>query len=100
MPSRARRRCFRTALPTADRASRGRKERSLTSMQRRATPLVDALQEPERPEADRAVRQRVAEVLDDVERDGHVKAGEHARGALGIDARDDRIELAVHEVDA
>src|SRR5687767_6718027 len=65
-----------------------------------AAPFVDALQETQRPQADRAVRERVAEVLDDVERDRHVQASEHARSALGIDARHHRVVLAVHEMDA
>src|SRR5262245_13241069 len=42
------------------------------SMQRCAAAFVDALQQPQRAEADGAMRQRVAEILDDVERDGHV----------------------------
>src|SRR5581483_10616134 len=70
------------------------------SMNRVAPSLVDALQEPERPEADGAMRERVAQVFDDVERHPHVQAGEHARGALGVDARHDGIKLAVHQVDA
>src|SRR5207253_1243399 len=66
----------------------------------RAPAIVDALQQTQRAEADGALRERMAEVFDDVERDGHVQAGKHARRALGVDARHDRVELAVHEVDA
>src|SRR5438105_7458800 len=69
-------------------------------MNRVTPPLVDALQEPQRAEADRVVREGMAEVLDDVERHGHVQAFEYPRGALGVDARHDRVEFAVHEVDA
>ena len=46
------------------------------------------------------VRERVTQVFDDVERYGHMQAFEHAGGTLGIDARHDRVERAVHEVDA
>src|SRR5256885_5328450 len=48
-------------------------------MQRRAATLVDALQEAQRPEADRAVRKRMAEVLDDVERDRNMEPGQDPR---------------------
>src|SRR6266852_2858995 len=82
------------------RASRGQKVPAPVSMQRRAAPLVDSLEETQRPEADGAVRQRMPEVLDDIEGHGDVQALQHARRALGVNARDHRIELAVHEMDA
>ena len=69
-------------------------------MKRGAAAFVDALQQAQRAEADRAVRKRVAEILDDVERDRDMQAGEHPRGTLGIHARDDRIVFAMHEMDA
>src|SRR3954470_18969567 len=74
--------------------------RCLRSMQRGAAPLEDALQEPQGAEADGVMRERMAEVLHDVERHGHVQAEQHACGALGVDARDDRVILAVHKMDA
>src|SRR5207249_4296381 len=56
-------------------------------MQRRAATLVDALQEAQRPEADRAVRKRVAEVLDDVERDRNMEPGGDALAmVVGVQA--------------
>ena len=45
------------------------------SMQRRAPAFVDALQQPQRAQANGAVRQGVAEVLDDVEGHRHVQPG-------------------------
>src|SRR5256885_15423035 len=69
-------------------------------MQRRAATLVDALQEAQRPEADRAVRKRMAEVLDDVERDRNMEPGQDPCRALRVHARHDGVELAVHEVNA
>ena len=69
-------------------------------MQRGAPALVDSLQKAQRSQADRPVGERVAEVLDDVERDRHVQAREHARGALRVDPRNHGVVLAVHEMHA
>ena len=48
-------------------------------MQRRPAALVDALQQAQRAEADRLVRERVAQVLHDVERHRHVQPRQENR---------------------
>src|SRR5258706_6791761 len=68
-------------------------------MNRVAAALVDSLEQPERSEADRVVRECMSQVFDDVERDRYMQPLEHACGALGVHRRDDGIELAMHEMD-
>src|SRR5687768_3124140 len=62
--------CAKRTMPSFNAAA---------SVQSLAAALVDSLQQAQGAEADGAVRERMAEVLDDVERDRHVQAGQDTR---------------------